>query len=254
MLSSSLELLLLLITSLPASEETLEAKVNQFFQESPPASGPFYSLRELVEAMCVNTVSPIYQLSPKKVAPLLKSLRALVCGTSTLERRCTFFRKNGVLPASGDDGAAMGRRPLISKENIPELNGNVLENVGMSEGRDDLDSCMSQIVAREREERGLPPLLTATSTFSTHTRLKYDVLASIQPGVARVAASSARNNGIRRQMARFSERNLYANIMTVLQFNFVPGEWIEKPDNLPPGAKLAHNLIERGMGLPACEG
>jgi hypothetical protein len=71
----------------------------------------------------------------------------------------------------------------------------------------------------------------------------------MQPGVARVKTSSLRTQGVRRQMAKYSERNLYSNIATVLHFNFVPGEWVDRPDNLPAGAKLAHELIERAWGM-----
>ncbi|KAG7368491.1 hypothetical protein IV203_031234 [Nitzschia inconspicua] len=49
-------------------------------------------------------------------------------------------------------------------------------------------------------------------------------------------------------MARGSERNLYANIATVLDFNFIPGKWENKPDNLPEGARLAHSIIESAKG------
>ena len=48
----------------------------------------------------------------------------------------------------------------------------------------------------------------------------------------------------------FPMRNLAANIATVLDFGFVPGEWVNKPSNLPPGAKLAHQHIEAAKGQP----
>ncbi|KAG7358796.1 hypothetical protein IV203_015385 [Nitzschia inconspicua] len=232
----------------PLPAESLEGKVREFVAMTPPANGTIYDLRELVQALCVQASSPIYQLSAKKVAPVLKLLGKLVCGVSTLERRCTSYRRDLILPSTGDDGAAVGRRPLISIHNIPDLNGNVLVNVGMTEGRDDLENCMNQIVAREREERGLPPQLSNTKYFSKHTRSKYDALASSLPGVARVKTSTTRTQGVRRQMARGSERNLYANIATVLDFNFIPGKWENKPDNLPEGARLAHSIIESAKG------
>jgi hypothetical protein len=49
-------------------------------------------------------------------------------------------------------------------------------------------------------------------------------------------------------MARLSERNLFENISTTVTFNFVRGEWENKPDNLPEGCRLAHRLIESVMG------
>ncbi|KAG7353966.1 hypothetical protein IV203_003322 [Nitzschia inconspicua] len=117
----------------PLPAESLEGKVREFVATTPPANGTIYDLRELVQALCVQASSPIYQLSAKKVAPVLKLLGKLVCGVSTLERRCTSYRRDLILPSTGDDGAAVGRRPLISIHNIPDLNGNVLVNEGMTE-------------------------------------------------------------------------------------------------------------------------
>ena len=34
----------------------------------------------------------------------------------------------------------------------------------------------------------------------------------------------------------------------MLDFNFVPGRWDNKPDNLPEGARLAHKIIESVKG------
>ncbi|KAG7366502.1 hypothetical protein IV203_029172 [Nitzschia inconspicua] len=196
----------------PLPAVSLEGKVQEFVATIPPVNrtiydvrdGTIYDLRELVQALCVQTSSPIYQLAAKMVAPVLKLLGKLVCGVSTLERRCTSYRRDLILPSTGDDGAARGRRPLISIHNIPDLNGNVLVNVGMAEGRDDLENCMNQIVERESEVRGIPPApqLSNTKYFSKHTRSKYDAPASSLPGVARVKTSTTRTQGVRRQMAR----------------------------------------------------
>jgi hypothetical protein len=114
------------------------------------------------------------------------------------------------MPRAGDDGAAMGRRPLIAVENIPKLNEMALEVVGMTQGSDDLLRSMQSLVAQDREDRGLPPQLTSNAAFAHHTCARYDALASLQPGIARVKNSSAQTQGIRRQMAKLSERNLYS--------------------------------------------
>jgi hypothetical protein len=56
--------------------------------------------------------------------------------------------------------------------------------------------------------------------------------------------------GIRRQMAASSERNLYSHAATVLDLHFVPGRWENKPKNLTPGAQFTHALVETVRGQP----
>jgi hypothetical protein len=41
-----------------------------------------------------------------------------------------------------------------------------------------------------------------------------------------------------------------SQIATLLNFNFVRGEWTNKPTNLSEGAKFAHRTIERATGHP----
>jgi hypothetical protein len=55
-------------------------------------------------------------------------------------------------PRAGDDGAAMGRQPLIATENILKLNEKVFEIVGMTQDSDDLVSSMQNLVVQDRGE------------------------------------------------------------------------------------------------------
>jgi hypothetical protein len=235
----------------PLTAVSTDEKVKQFLLQFPPANGTHYDLKELVVGLLENDASPSIYTSPmKQVHDSLQKLGKVVCSRVTLQRRCKSYINDVVLPRAGDDGAAMGRRPLIAIENIPRLNERALEVVGMTQDSNDLVSSMQRLVAQDREERGLPQQTTSNPNFAHHTRARYDALASLQPGIARVNNSSARTQGIRRQMAKLSERNLLTNISTTVTFNFVRGEWVDKPDNLPEGCRLAYKLIEAVMGCP----
>jgi hypothetical protein len=143
----------------------------------------------------------------------------------------------------------MGRQPLIAVENIPKLNEKSLEVLGMTQGSDDLSRSMHNLVGQDREDRGLPPQLTPDPTFAHHTLARYDALASLQPGIARVQSSSAWTQGIRRQMAKLSQGNLLSNIANTCSFKFMSGKWEDKQANLPEGSRLAHKLIEAVIGI-----
>jgi hypothetical protein len=234
----------------PLTAVSTDEKVKQFLQQFPPANGTHYDLKELVVGLLENDASPIYTSPMKQVHDSLQKLGKVFCSRVTLQRQCKSYINDVVLPRAGDDGAAMGRRPLIAIENIPRLNERALEVVGMTQDSNDLVSSIQRLVAQDREERGLPQQTTSNPNFAHHTRARCDALASLQPGIARVNNSSARPQGIRRQMAKLSERNLLTNISTTVTFNFVRGEWVDKPDNLPEGCRLAYKLIEAVMGCP----
>jgi hypothetical protein len=112
-----------------------EDKAKQFLQQFPPSNGTHCDLRELVVGLLENSASPIFGCSVRKVHNHLQEQGKLVCSHMTLHRRCLTYTNDAVLPRAGDDGAVMGRRPLIAV--IAKI---LLCCVGVTDGMTDMIS------------------------------------------------------------------------------------------------------------------
>jgi hypothetical protein len=161
-----------------------------------PKNGTHYDLHELVTYMLDDHSSPIFQKSVPSVHDSLKGAKMIICGRSTLQRHCTMYRENHVLPRKGWDAVATGRPPHVPAELIPSLNDFVVQNVGVVAGSQQIHAAIQSHIDRDRMERNLPPRLSPTPI--TRGCLKnYEAQAASQPGVALVKASSARTQGAR---------------------------------------------------------
>jgi hypothetical protein len=109
----------------------------------------------------------------------------------------------------------MGRLPLIAVENIPKLNEKALEVVGRTQGNGNLSRSMQNLIAEDRDDRGLPLQLRPNQTFAQHTLARYNALALLPPGIACVKSSSAQTQGIRKQMANFLRGTFFQTLQTL---------------------------------------
>jgi hypothetical protein len=106
-----------------------------------------------------------------------------------------------------------------------------------------------ELSSQQRTKRGIDTSFE-TPTCSNATRKLYNLEAATQPGISLVKPSSTKVTGSRRQTAATSHRNIMSQIVSLLNFNFVRGEWTNKPTNLPEGARLAHQMIKKVTGHP----
>jgi hypothetical protein len=201
---------------------------------------------EVVNNILVNVDSPIFGKPVNIVYRSLSAKGKLACSRTTLQFHCKRYKEQRVLPRRGDHGLKHGRPPTFDKENIPELNSNVLMTVGRGETSQSLNQTL--IALSTQLETSTTPL--APKKLCRETQKLYFFQANTQPGIQLVPRSSCRSQGKRRETAALSYRNVMSQVTTLLAFNFIEGNWSNKPDNLPTGAQLAHSTIENAMGCP----
>jgi hypothetical protein len=143
----------------------------------------------------------------------------------------------------------VGRPPLIEKENIQQLNNRLHNNIGLVGGSSSLTQDLLELSNHQRIVRGIDTSFEK-QMISSATKKLYNHEASVQPGIFLVKPSSTKVQGSRRQTAASSHQNVMSQIATLYDFNFVRGEWTNKPTNLSEGAKFAHQTIERVTGHP----
>ena len=228
-----------------------------FLLTNKPKHSSMYSVCEIVHYMLVNESSPLYEKSINKTYNFLLSNKVICFSLATLKKHHKLYKDTGILPSNGHDATRRGRPPKIEKENVTKLNDRVIENPGLVAGSSELTLDILDLSRQQRQVRGVDTSFDST-TVSSGSKKRYNHEASLDPKVSLVPKSSAKVQGSRRQTASTSHRNVMSQIATLVNANFVKGEWTDKPTNLPEGAKLAHKLIEDATGcsmrpIPTCQ-
>ena len=79
----------------------------------------WYSMRQMVRLIAVDTESPIFGYSVNKLVPQLKDAGRYVSSADTLYRKLRIYNKANILPAKGDDGITVGAPSLVHESNFP---------------------------------------------------------------------------------------------------------------------------------------
>ena len=212
-----------------------------------PENEDVYSLSEIVKLIKVDTKSSIFGLPPKRVHTALydRSPRLFIASYRTLARAIKDYEEMKKLPIPGSEGIKPGRPPLVPPEQLDLLNEGIRNHVGKVETRKDLAQSIVAVVDQRYKDQNIE---RRAKMPSRATQSKYNLQASIQPGVALTKLSGTRPQGARRQMASTSIRNLMSHILTVGLVHFVPGKF-ERPENLSPGAVRFLNLMKEATGI-----
>jgi hypothetical protein len=231
---------------------TLEGAVKDLFAKHPPGEDKtLYSMRELVQYMCDDAInSPVFKLPVEKVYDVLKnsSTFTVACSCKTLKRKIAKYNKNRELPPLHDFGVAVGRKPLVPDNNIPQLVDGLSSSAGRAQTPHEFSTRLVEVNQNLRVERGLPlslqPPLPSEKTLDWYRRC---VCVHPEANVTPVLSTSVRGQEWKRDVAMHSFRNVLAQAATVIAHHFVPGEW-NPPTYLPEGAIKAHQLAEYAYG------
>ena len=212
-----------------------------------PENGEVYSLLELVNLMRVDTKSAIFGLPVTRVHDALykRNPRLFVACYRTLARAIKEYEERKKLPIPGNEGIKPGRPPLVPQEQLGLLNEGIHNHVGKVETRKDLSKAIVAIGDKRYKDQNIDRRAKMPSRTS---QKKYNLKASVQPGVALTRLSGTRPQGARRQMASTSLRNLVSHVLTVGLVHFIPGKF-ERPENLSPGAIKFLDLMKEATGI-----
>ncbi len=212
-----------------------------------PKNGQVYSLLELVNLMRVDTKSSIFGLPVTRVHDALykRHPRLFVACYKTLGRAIKDYEERKKLPIPGNEGIKPGRPPLVPQEALGLLNEGIHNHVGKVETREDLSKSIVAVIDQRYKDQNIDRRAKMPSRTS---QKKYNLKASVQPGVALTKLSGTRPQGARRQMASTSLRNLVSHMLTVGLVHFTPGKF-KRPENLSPGAIKFLDLMKAATGI-----